>query len=347
MTRLEHMHERLGPASPRARPCPNPGVGAPKQNGAPRPRPRTGTFTGPGAAAACRSRASSPGRAGGDTTVNASAAGALAPSMNSPSAPRSVTCRSAGWDDPQGVAHPPTSGSAYTGRGSPYALCTAVGDLRLDLVTLADDRHVHVPDADTGTGRRLLHRQQRTQPRRLAASSRRRSSPPSPRPSRARYPARSYRLPRPRAVALAAGRGARRRCCSGALTRISSWWVRVSVAGSGRYAFAAASRSHCARYAIRSGVVTCSSPARRRSRGKPARTGAWRHRPARCAPAGPAPAPGAAPRSCTRDRLTIARPSSASRSDLSASYTRSSSARCATSGTGSRMPILASKTTPD
>ena len=71
-------------------------------------------------------------------------------------------------------------------------------------------------------------------------------------------------------------------------------------------------RSHCARYAMRSGVVTGSSPARRRSRGKLARTGAWRHRPAWAAmPAGTAPAPGAAPASCARDRLTIARPSSA------------------------------------
>jgi hypothetical protein len=48
------------------------------------------------------SRDSSDGRDGADTTVNSSAAGALAPSMNRPSAPRLVTCRSAGWYVPAG-----------------------------------------------------------------------------------------------------------------------------------------------------------------------------------------------------------------------------------------------------
>jgi len=47
------------------------------------------------------SRDSSDGQDGAGTTVNPSA-GALAPAMNRPSAPRFVTCRTAGWCVPAG-----------------------------------------------------------------------------------------------------------------------------------------------------------------------------------------------------------------------------------------------------
>ena len=145
------------------------------------------------------------------------------------------------------------------------------------------------------------------------------------------------------------GRGPRRRpgccrrCCSGA--RPPSLRGGCGCRGRfGRYAFPAASASHAAWYAIRSGVVTCSSPARRRSRGTPVRTGAGRHRPSCAAPA-PARARRRSP-SCTRDRSTTPALLSLPLPPLEL-VLRSSSARCARSGGASKMPMLASRTAPD